>query len=101
MTNKESLISLVGFAPNKEALERCSIDYEFDPTAAYAKGLQSTLKKAAIDLLRGLISTPNTWNENGYKIEYDRDAILALIAQYEEDLGIVKAQPIIRGKRVW
>lgn len=101
MTNREALISLVGFPPNKAALERCSVDHSFDPAGTYTLGTKDQLKKAAIDLLNALISTPTTWNENGYKIEYDKDAILALIGTYEDDLGIVRSRPTIKGIRPW
>ena len=102
MTNKEAIISLCGFEPNKNALERVLVDYGIDGQGVYSNNLTIPAKKAARSLIQTLLSTADTKNENGFWIEYDRDAILKRLALLDEELeGESTGIPTVTSRRVW
>jgi hypothetical protein len=101
MTNKERLISLLGFEPaNKDAVEGALVDQGVDPAATYDGSLSISIKKGAIEVIKILLSTADTTNENGYAIKFDRAAILKRLGQLEDELGLT-GLPTITSKRVW
>jgi hypothetical protein len=102
MTNKERLISLLGFAPADNSLEGELLDFGIVPTGTYDPANSVVLKKAAIKIMELLLTTADTTNENQYAIKYDRVAVLARIKLLKRELGIVDGSiPTITGKSVW
>lgn len=79
MTNKERLISLIGFAPdNQNAIEGALLDASIDPDGDYEAGNLKVFKKATIEVIDILLSTPDTSNpQSGMSIKYDRPSLLA------------------------
>ncbi len=100
MTNQERLISLVGFSPDSKAVEGALTDAELNAGDTYSALNLVTIKKAAIGLLELLLSTPDTGNETGYYIKYDRNAILKRLDYLKSDLGLLKGSKI-EAIRLW
>jgi hypothetical protein len=102
MTNRERLISLLGFAPESNSLEGEMLDFDITPADIYDPANSVTLKKAAIKIMELLLTTADTTNENQYAIKYDRVSVLARIKLLKGELGLVdESIPTITGKQVW
>lgn len=105
MTNKERLISLIGFSPAINAAEGALLDNALDPTALYVPANINTVKKSAIEVMSALITTADTGNSiTGFNSKYDRAAILKLIDQFKDDilgLGTIGSNKIIKGISPW
>jgi hypothetical protein len=102
MTNKERLISLLGFAPSDNSIEGELADWNLTSSATYSSADKDTLKKAAIRIMELLLTTADTTNENGYAIKYDREAVLARIKLLKDELEPIEEKvPTITGKQVW
>jgi len=103
MTNKERLISLLGFAPdNDNAIEGAMIDLSIDPMQTYDGSNQVLLKKAAIQIMELLLTTADTQNENDYRITFDREAVLARIQLLKGEIGLIDdSKPYITSPKVW
>lgn len=102
MTNKERLISLLGFAPPDNSLEGEMLDFDITPAETYEAANSVTLKKAAIKIMELLLTTADTTNENQYAIKYDREAVLARIKLLKGELGLIdESIPTVTGKSVW
>ena len=103
MTNRERLISHVGFAPaNQNAVEGALIDLGIDGNLPYDASNQLPIKKAAIQVMRVLLTTADTQNENTYQITFDRDNVIANIKMLEAEIeGATDSQPYITSRPVW
>jgi len=103
MTNKDRLISLLGFSPaNNHAIDGALTDAGIDGSEVYDGGNIVQLKNAAIEIMELLLSTPDVSNTEGQAIKYDRNAVLARIKQYKTDLGIiVEERATITAKQPW
>lgn len=105
MTNKEYLASLLGFAPsNPNSIEAALIDAGINGADTYVAGNSVTLKIAAIQVLKILLSTADITKgtgETAFLHKYDRDAILKRIAQLEDEVGITVGRPAITGRSPW
>jgi hypothetical protein len=108
MTNKEKLISLIGFAPsNGNVLIGALQDVGLVDTDTYVVGEASllTIKKAKLQVLRILYSTPDTTTSNAgvvaSSIKYDRDNLKKDIESLEVELGLTVAAPYITTRPVW
>ncbi len=102
MTNRERLISFVGFSPDANSVDGALIDAGIEGSELYLASQEKPLKLVAIELLELLISTPDTGNENGYTIRYDRGAIEGRIARLKGDLGLlVGEKTLIRALHLW
>ena len=103
MTNKERLISLLGFAPpDQNSIDGTLIDLGIDGVATYDASQSVLLKKAAIQEMELLLTTADTQNENQYLIKWDRDAVLARIKLLKGELGLIdESQPYITSRPVW
>ncbi len=102
MTNKERLISLIGFAPAPNSAEGALLDQGLDPALDYDSSDINTVKKAAIEVMTALITTADTGNgEVGFQIKYDRPSILKLIEQFKEDVGVTVSNRTITGIQPW
>jgi hypothetical protein len=102
MTNKDRLISLLGFAPSDNSLEGELLDIDISSSGAYDPANSVILKKAAIKIMELLLTTADTTNENQYAIKYDRVAVLARIKLLKGELGLIdESLPTITGKSVW
>lgn len=106
MTNKERLISLLGFAPDNNALDGTLLDAGIISSDSYVVGNIQALKKCAIELLELLLSTANTSFFNGAttaSINYDRAMILKRIQIFKSELGIydISATTTARAVRRW
>jgi hypothetical protein len=89
MTNKERLISLLGFAPPVNSAEGALLDAGIDGSSIYTASLSSAIKKVAIQVMELLLSTADTNNgQVGFNINYDRTAIIARIKMIKGELCI-------------
>lgn len=101
MTNRERLISLVGFAPEPNAVDGALIDAGITGTDVYTSSLSTSLKRCAIELLKLILSMADTTNENSYLIKYDRAAVQKRIDQLEEEVNEVDNRPVINSVKPW
>lgn len=102
MTNKERLISLLGFAPPPNSAEAALIDIGLTETDSYVVGNLDSVKRAAIEVMKVLLTTADTGNaQTGFSIKYDRAAIEKRIAQLEDELDVVVDKPTIKGIHPW
>jgi hypothetical protein len=102
MTNRERLISLLGFEPPKNSAEGALIDLGIVDTSEYAVGTLDSIKRAAIEVMKVLLTTADTTNgEVGFSVKYDRAAIEKRIAQLEDELNVTDARPTIKGIHPW
>ncbi len=89
MTNKERLISLLGFEPPKNAAEAAMIDAGITEAATYTAPALVSVKTAAIEVMKVILTTADTTNSlTGFSQKYDRDAIRKRISELEEELLI-------------
>jgi hypothetical protein len=105
MTNKERLISLLGFQPEKNSADGILLekgidaDDEFDPEDDAT--IVSKLRLCAINLMELLLTTPDQRNESGFDVKYDRDAIMKRMNLLKIDAGLIEvevAKPKLRNK---
>lgn len=104
MTNKERLLSLIGFAPSDDnALEGTLLDSGIDGSAAYIISNSVPVKRCAIEVMELLLTTANTSDVTpGFSITYDRNAVLARIKLLKQEIGVVDdSLPVITGLNVW
>lgn len=102
MTNKERLISLLGFAPPQNSAEAALIDIGLTESDPYVVGNLDSVKRAAIEVMKVLLTTADTGNaQTGFSIKYDRAAIEKRIAQLEDELDVVVDKPTIKGIHPW
>jgi hypothetical protein len=103
MTNKERLISLLGFAPPANSAEGALLDASIDGAGVYNASLSSAIKKVAIQVMELLLTTADTNNGKvGFNINYDRTAIITRIKMIKGELGIYdESLPTIKGVSVW
>lgn len=102
MTNKERLISLLGFSPAANSAEGGLLDVGIDPSAVYDSANILTLKAVAVGLMKVLLTTADTSNvQTGFAVKYDRAAILKLIDLYETELSDSGSNRIIKAIRPW
>ncbi len=100
MTNKERLISLVGFSAPVNSVEGALIDADVSADANYEIANKNKLLLSAKGLLQILLSTPDTTNENGYAIRYDRGAIQKRIEWIDGELVLI-ARSTIKALHLW
>lgn len=105
MTNKERLISLLGFAPDNNALEGALLDAGVTGSSTYDGTNIVSLKTIAIGLMELLLTTADTSFFNGVTtagIRYDRASILKRMAMLKAEIGLLDVTgPIITSKSVW
>jgi hypothetical protein len=104
MTNRDRLLSLLGFAPaDRNAADGALIDAGIDGTALYTADMIIPIKKCAIEVLQILLSSANTSNSvTSFTVTYDRNAVLTRIKELKADCGIVDAEgPVINAPAVW
>lgn len=102
MTNRDRLISLLGFQPTNNAIDGALLDAGIEGAANYEAGNTTGLKTAAIEIMETLLTTADSTNTEGMLIRYDRKAVEARIRQYKIDIGIIVEEgPIITSKRLW
>lgn len=103
MTNKERLISLLGFAPadKDNVIDGALLDEGIPGSSQYLATGSNAIKRAAVSVLKILLSTPDTTNTDGYAINWDRSAVKHRIADLESELGMTRSIPKITGKQAW
>jgi len=74
MTNKEALIAALQLSVDDSTLEKVLIDQEVSGSATYSKDNATAIDKCAIEVLQGILSTPDV-SEGGYSVKYDRGAV--------------------------
>lgn len=92
MTNRERLISVVGFEAEANALDGALIDADLTAADEYTKANAPQVQKAAREVLQGLLVSSMT--EGGYSVTYDRKAI-------EAKLKAIGGGPKVRALNVW
>ncbi len=101
MTNKERLISFLGFQPDTNASEAALLDINLDGTDYYEAVNYKMVRLAAIQLMEILLTTPNTTNQiTGYSITYDRDAVERRLYRLKLEAGL-ELGPYIRAINKW
>lgn len=103
MTNKERITAYIGFSPaNPLAVEAALVDQGLVGADTYTIDAENVLsiKKATVAVLRIILTTADTVNENGYSIKWDRPSLLKLLAGLEEEISPAVA-PRIRGLKPW
>jgi hypothetical protein len=102
MTNKQRLKGFVGFAASEETLDGVLIDHQINPSLAYDGTNVLLLKRAAIDVLKVLLSSPDITNDTGFTHKYDRNAVAKRISQLEDELDpVVKEKATVTAKQYW
>jgi hypothetical protein len=110
MTNKERLISLLGFVPaNNDAIDGALLDAGMDGGQTYDPATRpedvTTIKTCAIEVLLLLLSTADTITDNnggvGNSIKYDRKAVEQRIYDLRVDLGLITDKPTISFIHPW
>lgn len=102
MTNKERLIAFTGFEPPKNSAEAALLDFGMIDTDFYVVGNVDTVKKAAIEVMKVLLTTADTGNgEVGWTAKYDRPSILKRIQQLQQEIDPETLRPTIRGIHPW
>ena len=74
MTNKEALIAALQLSVDDSTLEKALIDLEVNGSGTYSKDNATAIDQCAIEVLQGILSTPDV-SEGGYSVKYDRDAV--------------------------
>ncbi len=101
MTNRERVEAYIGFKPaNGNAIEAALIDQDLSGTGTYDISGSLSVKKAAVEVMKILLSTADTVNESGYAIKFDRPSLLKRIADLEEEISPTSRDKI-RSKRPW
>lgn len=100
MTNKQRVISQLGFDPPKNSVEGELLDTGISPEEEYTGSNSIALKTVALSICKIILTTADHTNENGFSVKYDRNAVLKRIADLEDELGLT-ARPTITSKRVW
>ncbi len=102
MTNKERLISLLGFAPDNNAVDGALLDYGITADNTYVSTSLISLKRAQLELMELLYTTANTNFFNGATssgVSYDRGTLLRRIQALRRELGLEDfSLPVIRDK---
>lgn len=102
MTNKERLISLIGFAPPANALDGALLDLGIVGADTYTAANSVDVKKAAIQVIQVILSTADTINENEFQIKYDRPSLIKYLDTLKSEVGDDTAlAPTITSKPVW
>ncbi len=101
MTNRERLLSILGFDPSdKNSLDGEMLDFSIDGSATYSSSSSLQIKRCAVNIIKILLSTADTTNENGYHITYDRPSVLKRLSLLEAELN-EPINPKIRGIHPW
>lgn len=102
MTNRERLISLLGFAPPPNSAEGALLDAGIAEADTYTASNINSIKRCAIEVMNIIITTADTGNDGpGFQTKYDRPSILARIKQIQAELDPATSGPTITGKQVW
>ena len=104
MTIKDRLISLIGFKPsNDNSLDGALIDLGLIGNNLYTASATIGVKKAAIQVIQVILSTPDTVNSDNFSIKYDRGSLLKLLTTLKDEVGERDPLliPTITVKRVW
>lgn len=102
MTNRERLISLLGFSPDSNSLEGEMLDADIDSLDEYEPIMATPIKKCAIKIMEILLTTADTSNNTGFNIHYDRAAVEKRILLFKNELGLVDlTMPTINSKVYW
>lgn len=102
MTNRERLISLIGFAPSNNTLDGALLDLGINGADTYTAANAVDVKKAAIQVIQVILSTADTINENEYSIKFDRPSLIKYLDTLKAEVGEETATtPVITSKAVW
>ena len=102
MTNKQRLISLLGFAPSQDSVEGALLDLGIEGEETYNGTNVKLLKKAAIGILELLLTTADTTQgDPSFAIKYDRAAVLKRIDLLKGELDLLDSVPTIKAIHVW
>lgn len=98
MNNKQRLKGFVGFSASDETIEGVLIDFNIDPALTYNASNIVLMKRAAIEVLKVLASSPDITNDTGFTHKYDRAAVQKRINDLTDELDPVDIEPKIRSK---
>lgn len=74
MTNKEALVAVIQCSVDDNTLLKALLDQDVSDSGTYDKANASSINKAAIDVLEGLLSRADV-SEGGFSESFDRSAI--------------------------
>lgn len=98
MNNRKRLISLIGYATTDDTYDGALIDNGINGVEEYSAAGYIPMQKAKLQILKKLLSTADTRNENGYAITYDRNSLLKDIEDTEGEIGKTAGLATIRNK---
>ena len=99
MTNKERLKAYLGFAPaDDNTTEAALLDFAIDPSETYTVTNLIPVKRAAISVMRILLTTANTTNMD-HSQTWDKTAVAKRVDDLEEE--IEPKGPTIRAVHKW
>lgn len=106
MTNRERLISLLGFSPSNvnNLMDGALVDAEIDGTDTYVLDNSVGIKTALLSILKIIYSTPDvTTSTSGIttsSLKYDRQNLWKRISDLETELGLTEG-PKVTFIRPW
>lgn len=101
MTNKAALVAVLQVSVPSDSADKVLLDAGIDGTATYSKDDASAIDLAAIDVLQGLLSTPDV-TEGGYSIHFDRNAVQARLQYLCNKNGVSNpGAPVVKGVSPW
>lgn len=101
MTNKEALLAVVQTSVPDNSVEKALVDAEIVAGEQYSPSQMKEIDLCAIELLRGLLSTPDI-SEGQYSIKLDRKAVQERLGYLEGKHGLSSSsQPRISGVSIW
>lgn len=96
MTNKEALVAVVQVSVDDNVLEKALLDQNIKSDYDYKVANSSSISKAAIDILEGLLSRADV-SEGAFSEKFDRSAIQARLTVLYKKAGITQAStPVLR-----
>lgn len=103
MNIKDRVLAFIGFTPdNQNTIEAALLDEGLTYTDTYDNTVELIkVKRAAVQVMKILLTTPDTVNENGYTIKFDRASLLKRIADLEAEIEPVLGPGIRNKSYLW
>lgn len=103
MTNKEAVLSLCGVSVNESAADLELINAGLDASGAYSSANQSTIAKAACEVLNSMLSISSV-KEGDFSVSIDRQGIQDRLVYLASKFGFTQflsQGPTVSSPKVW